>query len=219
MDDRSSPRVRVVDAALRCIARCGLNKTTVDDVARDAGISRATLYRHFPGGKDAVVRAVVETETARLFSDLGAAMGEARDLEELLVAAIVGAAGRLSAHRALGYLLEHEPGTVLPHLAFSGMDRVLAASGSFAAPFLGRWLEPDDAARAAEWATRIVVSYLSCPREGMDLTDPIAVRHLVATFVVPGIQALTISDERTPNARTPRPRRSAHAARLESPKV
>lgn len=201
MDDRSSSRVRVVDAALRCIARCGLHKTTVDDVAREAGISRATLYRLFPGGKEAVVRAVVETETARLFSDLGAGMGEARDLEALLVAAIVGAARRLSSHAALAYLLEHEPGTVLPYLAFSGLDHVLAAAGSFAAPFLGRWLEPEDAARAAEWATRIVVSYLACPQEGMDLTDPIAVHHLVATFVVPGIQALAMRDVQVPPAK------------------
>ncbi len=194
MDDRSSSRVRVVDAALRCIARCGLRKTTVDDVAREAGISRATLYRLFPGGKDAVVRAVVETETARLFSDLGAAMGEATDLEALLVAGIVAAARRFSAHAALAYLLAHEPGTVLPCLAFSGMDRVLAAARSFAAPFLGRWLEPHDAARAAEWATRIVVSYLACPREGTDLTDPVTVRHLVATFVVPGVQAIAMHE-------------------------
>ncbi|HTX63345.1 MAG TPA: TetR/AcrR family transcriptional regulator [Acidimicrobiales bacterium] len=192
MDDASSSRVRVVDAALRCVARCGLHKTTVDDVAREAGISRATLYRLFPGGKEAVVRAVVETETARLFSDLGAAMGEARDLETLLSSVIVAAARRLASHAALAYLFEHEPGTVLPHLAFGGMDRVLAAAGSFAAPFLGRWLDPEDAARAAEWATRIVVSYLACPRDGMDLTDAPAVRHLVATFVVPGIQALVM---------------------------
>lgn len=206
MDDRSSSRVRVVDAALRCIARWGLHKTTVDEVAREAGVSRATLYRLFPGGKDAVVAAVVETETARLFSDLGAAMGEARDLEGLLVAAVVGAARRLSSHAALAYLLEHEPGTVLPHLAFGGLDRLLGTAGSFAAPFLGRWLGPDDAARAGEWAARIVLSYLSCPREGMDLTDPAAVRSLVATFVVPGIQALSIrGDARHPTSR--------HAAR------
>lgn len=194
MDDRSSSRVRVVDGALRCIARSGLHKTTVDDIARESGTSRATLYRLFPGGKEAVVRAVVETETARLFSELGAVMGDARDLEELLVAVIVGAARRLSSHAALRYLLEHEPGTVLPHLAFSGLDRILAVSASFAEPFLGRWLEPGDATRAAEWAARIVVSYLSCPREGMDLTDPASARHLVATFVVPGIQALAMRE-------------------------
>lgn len=196
MDDRSSARVRVVDGALRCIARCGLHKTTVDDIARESGISRATLYRLFPGGKDAVVRGVVETEVARLYADLGAAMGDARDIEELLVVAIVAAARRLSAHAALGYLLEHEPGTVLPHLAFSGMDRLLAGVAAFAAPFFGRWLEPGEAGRAAEWAARIVLSYLSCPREGMDLSDPVAVRHLVTTFVVPGIQALAMPEPR-----------------------
>ncbi len=192
MDDHSSARVRVVDAALRCIARVGLAKTTADDVAREARISRATLYRLFPGGKPAVVRAVVDTETARLFSELGALMGEARDLEELLVAGIVGAARRLRSHEALRVLLAHEPGTVLPHLTFGGMDTLLSVASSFAAPFLGRWLEPEDAARAAEWATRIVVSYLACPSDAMDLTDAGAARHLVATYVAPGIQALAM---------------------------
>jgi AcrR family transcriptional regulator len=42
---------RVVDAALRCLAREGLRGTTVDDIASDAGVSRATLYRAFPGGR------------------------------------------------------------------------------------------------------------------------------------------------------------------------
>lgn len=191
VDDRSSPRVRVVDAALRCIARNGLAKTTVDDVARDAGISRATLYRLFPG-KDAVLRAVVETEVARLFSSLGAVMGEAPDLESLLVRTILDAAVQLSEHEAIAYLIEHEPGTILPHLAFSGLDRVLRATTAFAAPYFGRWLEPADAARAAEWATRIVVSYLVCPDEDIDLTDPEAVEQLVAIFVIPGIQGLRV---------------------------
>jgi hypothetical protein len=45
---------RVVDALLACIARWGVSKTTVEDVAREAGISRATIYRLFPGGKDVV---------------------------------------------------------------------------------------------------------------------------------------------------------------------
>lgn len=191
-DDRSSPRVRVVDAALRCIARCGLAKTTLDDVAREAGISRATLYRLFPGGKDAVVRAVVETGTARLFSDVGAAMGEASDVESLLVAGIVRAARHLRSHDALNSLVRHEPGTVLPHLTFGGLDRLLEAAGRVCAPFLGRWLEPEEASRAAEWAARIVVSYLICPDRDVDLTEEPDVARLVSTFVLPGIQALSI---------------------------
>jgi AcrR family transcriptional regulator len=189
--------VRVVDAALRCVARCGLTKTTVDDVAREAGISRATLYRLFPGGKEAVVRAVVETGTARLFSDIGAAMGGASDVESLLVAGIVTAARHLRSHDALDYLVRNEPGTVLPHLTFGGLDRLLDAACRFAAPFLGRWLEPEEAARAGEWAARIVVSYLVCPRADVDLADEVDVIRLVSTFVVPGIQALRIDGQRS----------------------
>jgi AcrR family transcriptional regulator len=196
-DDRSSQRVRIVDATLRCLGRQGLAKTTVDDIAREAGISRATLYRTFPGGKESVIAAVVDTEAARFFSALAVAMGEAHDLEDVLVAGMVEAATRLSAHEALAYLLEHEPGTVLPHLAFARMDDLLLTVGDLAAPFFARWLAPDQAARAAEWAIRIVISYLSCPDEEVDLTDPESARWLARRFVLPGILALraTPADE------------------------
>jgi AcrR family transcriptional regulator len=189
-DDRSSTRVRIVDATLACLARQGLGKTTVDDIAREARFSRATLYRTFPGGKEAIVEAVVETEVARLFSSLAVVMGEATDLEEVLVAGMVEAARRLSAHSALAYLLLYEPGVVLPRLTFSDMDRILLKAGDFAAPFFARWLSPDEASRASEWAVRIVLAYLADPAPGTDLTDPDDTRSLVRTFVMPGILAL-----------------------------
>jgi len=189
-DDRSSTRVRIVDATLRCLARQGVAKTTVDDIAREAKFSRATLYRTFPGGKDAVLEAVVETEVARLFSSLAVVMGEAADLEEVLVAGMTEAARRLTTHSAIAYLLLHEPGFILPRLTFADMDRVLLVAGDFAAPFFGRWLEPDQASRAAEWAVRIVLAYMADPAPDTDLTDPDDTRALVRTFVLPGILAL-----------------------------
>src|SRR5882757_3039047 len=83
----STPEVtaKVVDAALRAIARFGLTKLTVDDVAREAGISRATLYRYFPG-RGAVLAAVVQAETERLERGLDEALGEATTLAEALAA-------------------------------------------------------------------------------------------------------------------------------------
>jgi len=189
-DDRSSTRVRIVDAALACLARQGLGKTTVDDIAREAGFSRATLYRTFPGGKEAVIAAVVETEVARLFSSLAVVMGEATDLEDVLVAGMVESARRLSGHGALAYLLIHEPDVILPRLVFAEMDRILFTAGDFAAPFFARWLSPDEASRAAEWAVRIVLTYLADPAPGTDLSDPGDTRALVRAFVMPGILAL-----------------------------
>jgi AcrR family transcriptional regulator len=189
-DDRSSTRVRIVDATLRCLARQGIGKTTLDDIARESTFSRATVYRTFPGGKEAIVEAVVDTEVARLFSSLAVVMGEASDLEDVLVAGMVEAARRLSTHTAIAYLLLHEPGVILPKLTFAEMDRILLTVGDFAAPFFARWLEPDQASRAAEWAVRIVLAYVSDPAPNTDLTDPDDTRDLVRTFVLPGILAL-----------------------------
>src|SRR5436309_6749871 len=76
---------RVIDAALRCIARWGIGKTTLDDVAREASCSRATIYRLFPGGKDALLDAITRSELARFFSGLAERFDEAANLEDLLV--------------------------------------------------------------------------------------------------------------------------------------
>ncbi len=189
---QASPnRVRIIDATLECLARHGTAKTTVDDIARVAGLSRATVYRSFPGGRDEVLAAVVETEAARLFSALGVCLGEAEDLSSALVAGIVEASTRIREHRALNYLVEHEPGLILGHLTFDDADRLLATASRFTAPFLARWMRAPDAARVAEWAVRIVLSYAIAPSAHTDLTDAQRTARLVETFVLPGIRALT----------------------------
>jgi AcrR family transcriptional regulator len=208
-------RVRLADAALRCIARSGMAKTTLDDVARAAGCSRATIYRVFPGGKDGLVAAVVDTEVARFFSALALRMGAADDLEDVLVAGMTEAAVRLTEHPALSFLLDHEPEVILPHLAFSHMDSILSVSSTFTAPFLGRFLDHDEAKRVAEWAARIVLSHLLCPADGVDLTDEARVGRLVRTFVLPGHGTATITDDTADVERIDAPRRSTRTRKGE----
>jgi AcrR family transcriptional regulator len=178
----------LADAAALCIARKGVAKTTLDDVARTAGCSRATVYRVFPGGKDGLLSAVVDTEVARFFSALALRMGAASNLEDVLVDGMTEAAALITDHPALSFLLDNEPEVVLPQLTFAQMDNVLAVASTFTAPFLGRWLDHDEARRVAEWTTRIVLSYLACPAEGVDLTDAKCARLLVRTYVLPGVQ-------------------------------
>ena len=162
---------------------------------------------------------------ARLFSSLAVAMGEAGDLEDVLVAGMVESARWLRWHGPLTYLLEHEPGAVLPYITFGGFDRVMRVASDLAAPFFARWLEPEQASRAAEWAVRIVMAYCSDPSPHADLTDPADTRALVRTFVLPGILALRVeaadaspdaghvhrstSDQSTTRPR-PRPRSTFH---------
>src|SRR5207249_1930133 len=84
------------------------------DVAREAGCSRATVYRAFPGGKDAVVAATVRAECQRLARGLASAVDGLGSLEDILVAAIVHTGRFLSGHQALRFLLAHEPEAILP---------------------------------------------------------------------------------------------------------
>jgi AcrR family transcriptional regulator len=63
-----NPQERYLDAAEVCFAQFGLAKTTVEDVARAAGVSRATLYRAFKN-RDELFLAVYLRESARLAKD------------------------------------------------------------------------------------------------------------------------------------------------------
>jgi AcrR family transcriptional regulator len=62
LDLESGPdaRQRVLAAALELVGRGGLGRLSMDEVAAAAGVSRASLYRLFPG-KPALFRALVET--------------------------------------------------------------------------------------------------------------------------------------------------------------
>src|SRR3954454_511971 len=98
----SAMQYRVAAAFLRCIARYGLAKTTLDDVAREAGCSRATLYRYF-GGKPDLLRRTTAGELRRITSTVVAAAASEATFAEAVVTAVVVAARELTAHAALRF--------------------------------------------------------------------------------------------------------------------
>jgi len=175
---------RVVAATLVCIARFGLSKLTVDDVAREAGCGRATVYRYV-GGKSAVESVTISAEVDRLGGAAGAAAAGAVTLEDALVDVIVAVASEVDRHAALQFLLEFEPELVLTHLAFERGDRFLAHAVSLLAPLLGGFLPGEGGDRLAEYVIRILVSYLCSPDPNVSMTDETAVRALLRAFVLP----------------------------------
>ncbi len=185
-EGQGSPEVtaKVVDGALRAIARFGLAKLTVDDVARQAGISRATLYRYFPG-RGAVLAAVVRSETERLQRGLDDALGDVTSLPEALAAVAGFGARAFVGHEALQHLLATEPGTVLPHLCFTGADTLLCVAADRIAPHLCRFMGPLEARRTGELLARIVLSYALAPPPG---PTEAAVLSVVQEFVIPAAE-------------------------------
>ena len=177
---------RLVAAMLECIGRWGVAKTTADDIARAAGVSRATLYRAFPGGKDVAFEALLRHELARFFELVEGRFADADTLEDLLVVGGVEAARFLLGHEALGYLLQHEPNRVIP--AYGRLQGGLAIATGFLAPHLARFVRDDRLAReGAELVVRLLLSYAADPSPAVDLTDPDSVRRFVRTFVTPAL--------------------------------
>jgi AcrR family transcriptional regulator len=183
----SPQATRIVDAALTCIGRVGLAKTTLDDVAREAGCARATVYRCFPN-KQQLLSALVVREVGALRDAVVGAAASTGTLGDAITAVITTAVGVLRGHVALAFVSSHEPELLLPFLAFEQEDAVLRTASALVAPAYTRFLNDADAdaTRLGEWIARITLSYLCSPSESLDIGDAAHVRALVDDFVLPG---------------------------------
>jgi AcrR family transcriptional regulator len=184
-------RQRVLRGAYECIGRHGMAKTTVDDVAAASGVSRATIYRLFPGGKDEVLRDTVGWEMDRFFLRLGEELGDAADFPEFLERALPLARKELLEHAVLQKVLETEPDR-LNALITVQQHRVIAAIAAYFLPLLERdraaGLVADDVdlAPVAEYVARLSLSLIASPGRH-DLGDPTEVRHLVRGELLGGV--------------------------------
>lgn len=180
---------RLLQATFACVARYGIAKTTVDDVAREAGISRATVYRHFPGGKDQLIGDTIRWEATRFFADLAVAIEHSPDFETTLEDAIVFARGALDQHAVFQKVLETEPDLLLPQLSVDD-SRIR----TMVATFLTTHLEPEadrlaaglSVALVADQVSRLLLSFFSAAGS-WDLTDPEQVKRLVRTQLLSGV--------------------------------
>jgi AcrR family transcriptional regulator len=179
---------RVLLAARDCVAARGLRDTTVDEIAGAAGCGRASIYRVFPGGRHGVLLAMVQAEVDGLLAGLADEVDGAPDLASAVAAAVHTAALALAGHPALQRSLVEDPGSVLPYISFDGAAPLYARVAAWGRAHLSRFLDPDDAEAVGEWAARLVLGHLHQPSEHLDLTDLVCVRHLVDTYLVPGVR-------------------------------
>jgi AcrR family transcriptional regulator len=189
MAEQREPRQRILEATYACIARWGISKTTIEDAAREAGMSRASVYRHFPGGREELVSATIAWEELRFFGRLYEELHDAPTLEEVLVRGLPFARRSIVEHEVLQSVLETEPGLLLPKLTVE-VTRVTALISGFLVPYLGRErLDPSvDPHEAADLLARMVLMYITAPGR-WDLDDPEQVASLVRTELLSGILA------------------------------
>jgi AcrR family transcriptional regulator len=63
-DSEADARRRLLAAAERCVGRHGIRKTTMEDIAREAGISRPSVYRYFADREELLLTVMSEHSRA-----------------------------------------------------------------------------------------------------------------------------------------------------------
>lgn len=177
--------LRVLDATKACCERWGIAKVTVDDIAAEAGVSRATLYRMFPGGKDVLFEALRVKELEDFFTELREHIEGVDELEELLVRTVVYATASLRADDHLAIMLASEPGDTLSNLTVQGLPRIIRVATLLLSGKVEAFLDRASAQRLVDLLARLVISYFLAPSDHVDLGDEASARAFITTHVLP----------------------------------
>lgn len=178
---------QVLDGAERAFERFGVRACTMDQIAREAGVSRVTVYRHV-GPKDEVFREVVLRNTRGYFSALAEDFADARSLHDMVRAVFDRSQASYRSNRLYQTLLKLEPDTVLRMQTVDAAGYYVQGV-PFLAPYLTSFLDPAaDPELAAEWIIRVAISLVGTSGHLLDPYDPRDLEQLVR-FTVDGIPA------------------------------
>lgn len=159
IDSDSDRQNAILDAAFGAIAAYGYRRTSMEDIARLAGLSRTSLYLHFRSKED-----VFRTLTARYFAqallDMEAALNApGQSVEDALFACFVAKDGKL-----MDVVLTTPHGAELMDAGVSASPDLVKTAGAKTAAVLCRWLDarglPPSLAPAQTLAETIVAALM-----------------------------------------------------------
>jgi len=187
LNPASDTRDLIVESAYACFRKQGLQKATIVDIAKAAGVSRSTVYEYFRD-KAAIVEACAEYASEWFYREMSDAMDRGGSLEDKLgrAAVFVTQARRVIASEkyfdvdAISLLLTKDAAVLLrecvdflaPHLA--------------AAKLTGEVRKDLDVQSGGEWFARILFSLFSTPSSMLNMDDPQVVADFVRAHVVRG---------------------------------
>jgi AcrR family transcriptional regulator len=167
---------RILDAAGDLFAERGVESVGMNDIARAAGCSRATVYRYFEN-REALHAAYVHRHARAINRRIGELVDGIADPRARLLAALTHALRLVRESPALAVWFTR---TAIGAQAAEGSDVVQAMTAGFLLS-----VDPEDAAaagRQARWLVRVLTSFLAVP--GRDTDDE---RAMLEEFVVPHV--------------------------------
>ncbi|WP_328406039.1 TetR/AcrR family transcriptional regulator [Nocardia sp. NBC_00403] len=179
---------RILDAALVQFEQVGIKKTTIEDIARRAGVDRVTVYRRV-GSRDDVVQMVTTREVGRVLAELAEMPARHDTLDGLVADIFVTVVTRWRTHPLVQRMLTLEPERVLPQLTTGGAATFamsVAATSAALQQAVESNLLPDsaDLRTRAEIVCRFVHSLVlqpdgSIPLQSTEELTEFARKHLV----------------------------------------
>ncbi|MBA9007595.1 TetR/AcrR family transcriptional regulator [Thermomonospora cellulosilytica] len=195
VDDMEETRARILDAAYEQFCRMGIQRSTMEDVARRAGVSRITVYRRF-ATKDALVEQVVRREFRRYFDQFLIDIEQAETAADRVVLGFVSSLRAIRRNPLIGGLIAAEPDQVVASMISDG-GRTLATVRQFVAGQLRREQRAGnvsgdlDTDLVAELMVRISASFLAIPSHLIDLDDDEQLAAVARRFLVPMLEPPT----------------------------
>jgi AcrR family transcriptional regulator len=155
-----------LDAATRCIERFGWRRTSVQDVAREAGVERTTVYRRV-GSMDDIFRLLIARELHELMATAQTRVPLDASMPEAVVALVAASIEHAKAHPVLAKVLADEPDVVAGFVA-NGLAELVERATSTLAPLVGiamagGMLAQRDPVVVTDWIVRTSLTLLIAP--------------------------------------------------------
>ncbi len=184
-----SVRDRAMDATAECFQQQGLSKTSMEAVARQGQMSRATLYRHF-ANRDELALAVIEREALRLATEVYQRIESQETIADFIVEGTVDACEAISTNAILSSLFT--PDSVATSNQLILMSNKLTNIGL---DVMKPMIEPAQAAGVLrdnispemiiDWIFRVLISLLTIPSE--TIADKDKQRQLLRAMLLPAL--------------------------------
>lgn len=157
-------RERIISAANRCIDRAGVAKTTLSDVAAEAGVSRQTVYRYFPSLGD-LLNAVAETGAADFVERMRSHLAMWVTPVEAAIEAIVFCLQELPQEPRIGILLQADDHDLFGRgiTSSTGFDLGAQFLRSLPVHWEANGIHDDDLDGLAELMLRLIGSFMQNP--------------------------------------------------------
>ncbi len=187
----TSGRERILDAAESCLARFGLAKTTIEDVAREAQLSRATLYRQF-GNRDGLLLAVATRDAERTASAAELFLQDFEDVGSWIVEGMLFCLREIPKRPVLSQFLAPQEFGVASRLILTS-ERMLDIGNEILRPMFeparreGLLQEKLELDSLMEWVLRILMSYLAVPGPSTRTEEDL--RQLFRGMLLPAVLA------------------------------